>query len=196
MYLAFNQSLSGPDSIATDRAHLFVRSRVRPAATIPLVRDQLRSIDPELPLFDVEPLSARVAALLMPQRMGLTLFAFFSLVGVGLATVGIYGVASYVAALRTREIGLRVALGASAGAVRRLMLAQASVPVAGGILAGVALALYLSRTVKTFLLDVSPFDPLTFASVTAALAAIAMIATYVPAWRASRVEPVTALRNE
>ncbi len=196
VYLPFNQSLSGPDSLATDRAHLLVRSQGDGVAAAALVSQQLRGIDPELPLFDVEPFADRIAVMLMPQRMGFALFAFFSTVAVCLATIGIYGVASYVAALRTREIGVRVALGANVAAVRRMMVVQGSRPIAAGIAVGLALAFYLSRTMKAFLVDVSPFDPLTFAVVTAALAAVALVASYVPAWRASHVDPITALREE
>jgi putative ABC transport system permease protein len=196
VYFAFDQSLSGPDSIATDSAHLFVRARLETADSIPLLRGQLLALDPELPLFDAEPFADRIAALLMPQRMGLLLFAFFSAIAIALATVGIYGVASYVAALRTREIGVRVALGASPASVRRMMLWQATRPVAAGIVAGLALALSLGRTVQAFLIDVSPFDAPTLAVVTATLAAIALVASAVPARRAAAVDPVRALRYE
>jgi ABC-type antimicrobial peptide transport system permease subunit len=132
----------------------------------------------------------------MPQRLGLVLFAFFSAVAVALASVGIYGVASYVAALRTREIGVRVALGARPASVRRMMLWQAARPVAAGIVVGLALALALGRAVQAFLLDVSPFDVPTLAIATAALVGIALVASVVPARRAAAVDPVRALRYE
>jgi predicted permease len=196
LYFAFNQSLSGPDSIATDSAHLFVRARLETDDAIPMLRGQLLALDPELPLFDAEPFADRIAALLMPQRMGLLLFAFFSTIAVALATVGVYGVASYGAALRTREIGVRVALGASPASVRRMLLWQAARPVAAGIVAGLALALYLGHTIQAFLIDISPFDAATLAVVTATLAAIALVASVVPARRAAAVDPVRALRYE
>jgi predicted permease len=196
VYFAFNQSLSGPDSLATDRAHLVVRTPGEPADTIALVSEQLRAIDPELPLFDLEPFADRVAAMLMPQRLGFTLFAFFSTIAVCLAAIGIFGVASYVAALRRREIGVRVALGATASQVRRMMVGQGSRPVSIGIAVGLGLALFLSRTMEAFLVDVSPFDPATFAVVTAFLAVVALAAWYLPARRASRMDPVTALRED
>ena len=196
MYLAFDQWISGPQGIAMDPAHLFVRSRVGAASALPLVRDQLRALDPELPLYDIEPFEDRVSALVMPQRMGVALFALFSALALALAAVGIYGVSTYVAALRTREIGVRIALGASRSAVTRLILLDGAKPVAFGIAVGLAIALLASRLVRAFLLDVSPFDPLTFASVTVLLTAVALAASYLPARRASRIEPVAALRNE
>ena len=195
VYLAFDQWLEGPQGIASDPAHLFVRAS-DPETLVPLLREQLRALDPELPLYDIGLFEDSVAALAMPQRMGVALFTLFSLLALGLATIGIYGVASYVAALRTREIGVRVALGATAAAVRRMMLVQGSRPVAIGIVIGLVLALSLSRLIKAFLVDVSPFDPLTFGAVTAILAATALAASYLPARQAARIDPVRALREE
>jgi predicted permease len=196
LYLAFDQWLEGPSAIGTDTAHLFVKSTAAPSSLVPLVREQLRALDPELPVLAVGPFAEAVAQLTMPQRMGVTLFTLFSAIALALATVGIYGVATYVAALRTREIGVRIALGATRPAVRHLVLRQGAWPVAGGILVGLALAVYTSRAASAFLVDVSPLDPLTFGGVTILLAAVALGASYVPALRASRIEPVRALRDE
>jgi predicted permease len=196
LYLAFDQWLDGPQGTGTDTAHLFVKTSGDTGALLPLVREQLRALDPELPLYDIQPFDDSVAALVMPQRMGVTLFTLFSALALALATVGIYGVATYVSALRTREIGVRLALGATRSAVSRLVVRQGMWPITGGILVGLALALYASRAAGAFLLDISPADPLTFAAVTALLAAVAAAATYLPARRASRIEPVAALRDE
>jgi len=196
VYLAFNQWLSGREGIATDPAHLFVRTRIDPAAAVPLVREQLRAVDPEVPMYDVVPFADRVATLVMPQRMGVALFTLFSALALTLATVGIYGVATYVASLRTREIGIRIALGATTRAVRRLVLVQGARPIVIAILAGLAMATYASRLAEAFLLNVSPLDPLTFATVPLTIGAIALVASYLPARRASRIEPVQALRDE
>jgi predicted permease len=195
MYLAFNQWLTGPQGIASDSAHLFVRTRVDPAAAVPLVREQLRALDPELPLYDVTPFADRVARLVMPQRMGVMLMGFFSALALVLATVGIYGVASYVAALRTREIGIRLALGATRGRIGRLMLRQTAMPVATGIVAGVILALWAGQLAAAFLLDVSPRDPLTLAAAASLLGLVAFGASYLPARRAARLDPQIALRD-
>jgi ABC-type antimicrobial peptide transport system permease subunit len=128
--------------------------------------------------------------------MGAALLGFFSLLALCLATVGIYGVASYVATLRTREIGIRMALGADRQAIGRLVLLQGTGPIALGIAAGVALALWAARFATAFVYDISPWDPMTFVAVTVLLAMLALVASYLPARRAARVDPVTALRCE
>jgi predicted permease len=196
LYLAFNQAMSGKESIATDPAHLFLRTRGDASALVPMLRDELRAVDPELPVYDVEPFAERVRALITTQRMGAALFTLFSALALTLAAIGIYGVASYVAAARTREIGVRIALGATRGAVRRMVLRQGIRPVVAGTVLGLALALYASRAARAFLLDVSPFDPPTFAGVTVLLVLVALAASYFPARRASLIEPTSALRTE
>jgi putative ABC transport system permease protein len=175
-----------------------VNGRIDPAAAVPLVREQLRAVDPEVPMYDVVPFADRVAALVMPQRLGVVLFTLFSALALALAlaTVGIYGVATYVASLRTREIGIRIALGATTGAVRRMVLVQGVRPIVAGILAGLAMAIYASGLAEAFLLNVSPLDPLTFVTVPLTIAAIALFASYLPARRASRIEPMQALRDD
>ena len=196
LYLSLDQSTAGADRIATEAMHLFVRTRGEVTAAMPAVREQLRGIERELPLYDVESFEARMQTLVMPQRMGALLLGLFSVLALALATVGIYGVATFVASLRTREIGVRMALGATAGGVRRLMLRQGAAPIVAGLIVGIALALYASRLARAFLFEVSPFDPLAFGAATAVLAVVALAASYLPAWRASRIEPVTALRDE
>lgn len=196
LYLAFDQWLDGPRGIATDTAHLLVKSKGEADAVLPLVREQLRGLDPELPLYDVVTFEERIAALTMPQRMGVTLFTLFSAIAVALATVGIYGVATYVTALRTREFGVRLALGATRTAIGRLVLVQSAWPVVAGLAAGLMAALYAARTARAFLVGVSPVDPVTFLAVTAGLGALALAASYVPARRASRIEPIEALRED
>jgi putative ABC transport system permease protein len=196
IYLAFDQWLEGPRGIGVDTAHLFVKTSGEPDALVPLVRDQLRALDPELPILSVGRFDEAIAQLTMPQRMGVTLFTLFSALALALATVGIYGVATYVAALRTREIGVRIALGATRTTVRRLVLRQGARPVIAGILVGLALALWAGRAARAFLVEVSPLDPVTFVTVTVLLGAVALAASYLPARRASRIEPVVALRDE
>ena len=196
VYLPFDQWLQAGMGIALDAAHLVIRTSAPVEPLMPLVRDRIRSVDPNVPLFDISAFEARVATLVMPQRLGVLLFTLYSALALTLATVGIYGVASYVAALRTREIGLRIALGASGSAVRRLILREGARPVVAGITIGLALALYASRLVEAFLHGVNRFDPLTFTTVPLLLAAIALGATYIPARRASRIAPVDALRQD
>ena len=118
------------------------------------------------------------------------------LLGLLLAVIGVYGVVSYGAAQRTREIGIRMALGASPGDVRRLVLGQGLLLVIGGVVAGIAAAAAMARLAARYILLVSTTDPLTFAGVTLVLAAIALLACYLPARRAMRVDPMVALRHE
>jgi putative ABC transport system permease protein len=196
LYLAFDQWLEGPQGIATDSAHLLVKGTGELDALLPLLREQLRAVDPEAPVYALNRFDETIEALTMPQRLGVTLFSLFSAIALALATIGIYGVATYVAALRTREIGVRIALGATRTAVRRLILKESARPIVAGILVGLAAALYASRAAKAFLVDISPVDPVTFALVPLFLALVALAATYLPARRATRLEPIVALRDE
>ena len=177
-------------------ATLMVRSNEPTDEILPLVRERLRAIDPNVPLYNMNSFEFHVRELVMPQRMGVTLFGFFSLLAISLATVGIYGVASYVAALRRKEIGIRVALGARRQDIGRLVLVQGAIPVAAGIAVGLVLALWASRLASSFMFGVKPWDPLTFAIATIALGALALLASYLPARRAARLDPVSALRQE
>ena len=194
VYFPIDQSTGGFGAPLS--ATLMVRTNAQPGAILPLLRERLRAVDPAVPLYNMSTFEFHVRELVMPQRMGATLFGFFSLLALSLATVGIYGVASYVAALRTKEIGIRMALGARASDIGRLVLVQGAVPVAAGIAIGLVLALSASRLASSFMLDVRPWDPLTFAIATAALGALALLASYIPARRAARLDPVSALRRE
>ena len=195
VYLPMNQWLTGRMGIALDTAHLVVQTSAPLDRVMPLVRDRLRSIDANVPLYDLGSFESRVSSLVMPQRMGAALFTLFGALALALAVVGIYGVASYVALMRTREIGVRIALGATASSVRRLIVTEGARPIVIGIVGGLAVALAASRAVESFLFGINRFDPLTFATVPSALALIALAATYIPARRASRIAPVDALRD-
>jgi ABC-type antimicrobial peptide transport system permease subunit len=132
----------------------------------------------------------------MPQRMGATLFGVAAALAVTLAAIGIYGVASYVTQLRTREIGIRIALGADRARIRTLVLRQGSIPVAAGIAGGLVIAFFGSRVAAAFLRGVPPRDPLTYVLVAALLAVVALVATWLPARRAAATNPIHALRAE
>ena len=194
VYLPFDQRIDGVFSI--DDAHLFARTDGDVDALVPLLAGQLRTVDAVPPVFDVQTFEEAVRGLVMPQRMGVALLGFFSTLALALATIGIYGVASYVAALRTREIGIRMALGASALHVRRMMVTEGAIPIAVGIVTGLGVAVYASRLAGAFLIEVSPLDPVAFAAATGLLAFVALVANFLPARRASRAEPATALRDE
>jgi predicted permease len=193
VYFPFDQDIGFGPLAPT---HLFVRTTGDPAAALAGIRDRLHALDAEVPVFDVRPLSFHVRELVMPQQMGSVLFGFFSLLALSLAAVGIYGVTSYIVGLRTREIGIRIALGASRRTIGRFLVMQGSSPIVAGIVIGLALALWMSRFAAAFIYEVSPWDPVTFVGVTALLAVVALLASVVPARRAARVDPVVALRHE
>jgi len=131
----------------------------------------------------------------MPQRMGATLFGAFASLALLLSALGIYAVASYVARLRTRELGIRMALGANRADVMALVLRHGLVPIGAGLAAGLFIAAGASRFAAVFLRGVTPRDPLTYAGVTVLLALVALAATWIPARRAAAVDPIRALRE-
>jgi predicted permease len=194
LYSSFDQP-SG-SAFGVESAHLFVRSDGDPEDLLPMLAGELRAVDASAPVYDVRTFEEAVRGLAMPQRMGVSLMGLFSLLALVLATVGIYGVASYVAALRTREIGIRMALGAGRTEITRLIMDQGARPVAVGIAAGLGLALWAGQLATAFLFDVSPRDPLTLAIVAAVLGSVALGATCIPAYRAARINPTAALRHE
>jgi putative ABC transport system permease protein len=193
LYAPFAQP-SGP--FAMDRGTLLVRTSGDMRALVPALSDQLHATDPAAPLSPVTTFEWQVRKLVMPQRMGATFFAAFAALALTLASIGIYSVASYVGALRTREIGIRIALGADRTRIRSLILQQGAAPIASGIAAGLIAAAFASRLAAAFLRGVSPQDPLTYTAVTALLVCLAAAATWLPARRAARVDPVQALRTE
>jgi predicted permease len=193
IYLPFAQD---EHAGARGTAHLLVRTSQDAAALLGPIAEQLRTLDRDVPVFDVDTLAWRLRHLVMPQQMGTTLFGVFGLLAVTLAAIGIYGVASYVAALRTRELGIRIALGADRRRIRALVLRQVSTPVALGLLSGLAIAAIASRAATAFLRGVPERDPLTYAAVAVLLAAIALSATWIPARRAAALDPIRALRQE
>jgi predicted permease len=159
------------------------------------VRNEVRQLDPHLPTSG-KPLEERLAMPLLPVRVAASLLGSFGLLALALAAVGIYGVMSYAVSRRTREIGIRMALGAQASSVLRLTIRQGMVPVLVGVAVGLAVALGLTRLAGSLLFGVSAADPATYAGVSALLTAVALLACYVPARRAAKVDPLAALRNE
>ena len=177
---------------------LQVRTAERPERMAAVVRRQIEDLDADMPISDLRPMrqSMNGPAGFLVFRLGAMQASAMGLLGTLLAILGVYGVVSYGAAQRTREIGIRLALGAQPADIRRLVLQQGLVVVCVGIAAGLLGALALGRLTARFLLLVSSTDPLTFAGVTLVLAAIALWACYLPARRAMRVDPLVALRHE
>ncbi|HTS76386.1 MAG TPA: FtsX-like permease family protein, partial [Bryobacteraceae bacterium] len=130
------------------------------------------------------------------RRFQTTVLLLFALLALGLALVGVYGVISYAVTQRTGEMGVRIALGASRGDILKLVIGRAMLLVATGILAGAAGAYALSRSLQMLLFEIQPWDPLTYAALAVALPLVALAACYIPARRATRVDPMVALRYE
>ena len=174
---------------------LLVRTTRDPLAIVPQVRQTLRELDPEIPLFGVEPLEHTVAATIAPQRFTTTLLSVFSAVTVLLALIGVHGLLAYTVTQRTRELGIRMALGATRRDIRMIVLRQGVGLAVIGVAIGLVAALLGTRLVATMLFDVTPTDPVTFALVTIAVLVTAAGAAWLPARRATTVDPVEALRD-
>jgi predicted permease len=167
-----------------------------PRTLIPAARAALRGVDTELPMNDVRTMAARVEASIAAPRVSLALLTGFAALAMLLAAIGIYGVLAYSVAQRTREIGIRMALGASAASVRRLIVMQGMTPAVGGLAIGLVGAYFGTRIMEKLLFGVEPTDPVTFAAVSVFLAGIALLASYIPSRRATRVAPTEALRYD
>jgi putative ABC transport system permease protein len=175
---------------------LLVKSAQESTALVSAIRGIVASIDKEQPMFRIATMQEVVNASVSTRRVTLILLGLFSGLALVLASIGIYGVISYSVAQRTREIGIRMALGAQRGDVLRLVLAQGGKISAAGIAIGSAASLGLTRLMAKLLYSVSAVDPVTFAVVACVLALIAMVACYIPARRTLRVDPLIALRHE
>jgi putative ABC transport system permease protein len=175
---------------------LVVRTQGDPRALAGAVRQSIHTLDSNLPVADVRTMDDVVAATLSAPRFTAMLLGVFAALALALSAIGIYGVLSYVVSRRTREIGIRLAIGAGRGQVLRLVLGSGVGLSLVGIVIGLAAAASLSRLMSTLLHDVEPGDPATFAAVAATLTAVAIAASLVPAWRATRVDPVRALKAE
>jgi putative ABC transport system permease protein len=173
-----------------------VRTTADPGATIGAIRAAVQSVDANLPLAGLATMDDLIAQSLGPRRFSLLLLAGFALLALVLAAIGLYGVMSYTVTQRARELGVRVALGASTRDVVGLVLGQGVRLVIGGVGIGLVAALLLTRVMRTMLFDVSATDPLTFVVIPLLLVAVALLASYLPARRATVVDPVVALRTE
>ena len=173
-----------------------VRTSGEPQAVAQAARRAVTALDPALPVYSVQTLEERVAGTVARPRITAVLVATFGGAALLLAAVGIYGVVSYTVAQRTRELGIRMALGASTPNVMRLVVGQGMAPAALGVVAGLAGAWALSRTIASLLYGVGATDPATFGTTALFLGGVALAAAYLPARRATRVSPTVALREE
>lgn len=172
------------------------RTPADPAAVMQSIRQLVRSMDPDMPVYDVRTMEDHMGIALLPARLGGTVLGIFGLLGLALAAVGIYGVMAYSVSQRKRELGIRVAMGADRGSVVRLVLGEGLRLAVIGTIVGLAASLGAARLVQGLLYDVSAVDPVAFTLVPATLLAVALLAVYVPARRAASVDPIGALKAE
>ncbi len=175
---------------------IVIRGDGDPLSIVPAARREVAGLDPELPLFNIKTMDERLGYSLVRPRFNTLLMGIFAVVALVLAAVGLYGVMSYTVAQRTHEIGIRIALGARRSDVLMLVLKQGLALILAGVAIGLVAAFALTRFMSALLYDLSARDPYTFAAISLLLIAIALLACYIPARRATRVEPTVALRYE
>ena len=175
---------------------LVIKTNGNPLDSVGAVRSQILAIDPDLPVFKAESLEHIVSESVARPRFNMYLLGVFALIALMLSVIGIYGLMSYSVSQRTHEIGIRMAMGARAGDVIRMIVGQGMLLAAAGIGIGLVAAVALTRVFSSFLFGVAATDPITFGIVTVLLALVTLVAIYVPARRATRVDPLYALRYE
>jgi putative ABC transport system permease protein len=180
-----------------DMRSLFVaiRTSVPPLSLAQPVAAVVRGMDKEQPVENVRTMETALSETLSSQRLSATLLGLFASVALALASIGIYSVLSYIVRGRRREIGIRTALGAQTGDVLRLVVLEGMKPAIWGIVAGAVAALASARVLETLVFEVSPSDPLTLVAVVGSLAIVSLVASLVPAYRASRADSLTVLRE-
>ena len=186
-YLAHSQFPSRAMTVA-------LRGRTTPDAMLSAAKSELRNLDPDLPLYYVRTMDQRVNESLARRRFSMLLLGFFASVALLLATIGIYGVMAYLVNQGTRELGIRIALGASRRNILNLVVRQGMALVLSGVTIGLVAAFLLTRLLRSLLFGVEATDPITFAGIALLLAAITLLASYIPAQRAARIDPLTSLR--
>jgi putative ABC transport system permease protein len=194
IYLPYSQFPYPADQLAY--MTVLIRASGEPAQLTSVARAQVRAISKEPTIGQILPMESIVADALGPERLPMFLFGGFAVVALVLAAVGIYGVVAYSIVQRTREIGIRMALGAQPRDVLRLVVTQGLRPAVFGVGIGLAGAFASARAIATMLFGVSPADAMTFAAVTVLLLGVALFACWMPARRAMRVDPLVALRYE
>ena len=200
--------LSGPESPVRPEAYLpwaqteniggviVLRTSVNPESVAPAVRDAVQAVLPDVPVLDPVTMEASLARMLSQRKFNMLLIGLFGVLAVVIAAVGIYGVMAYIVAQQTKEIGLRMALGALPRAILRMTLSRALALMTAGTAIGFAGAWMLAGSVRAFLFGVEPHDPVVYAVVAALLAGSGLVAAFVPARRAARIDPMVALRAD
>jgi ABC-type antimicrobial peptide transport system permease subunit len=176
--------------------NVYLKAQRDPAAIFAPVRAVVRQIDPNVPMYDMRTLIDQVDKSLVTERLMALLSAAFGGLATILAAMGLYGVMAYVVSRRTREIGIRMALGADRGSVVWLVMREVLLLAVTGVVIGLGSSWALTRLVESQLFEVQPSDPLTMVAATFGIAAVAMLAGYLPARRATGIDPTTALRFE
>ena len=175
---------------------LVMRTSGDPRALVNAIRSEVQSIDRRVPLYGVKTMSEHMTWALWGPNMAATLSLAFGIVAILLSAVGLYSVMAYVVSQRTREVGIRMALGANRHDVMKMITTQGMRLAFAGVAIGLVLSLGLARVVSSLLIGISAYDVTTFAVVSALLACVALIACYLPARRATKVDPLVALRYE
>jgi predicted permease len=175
---------------------LVLRSQLDPSVLSPEVKKELRSIDPDLPMYSVRTMAERVEESLARRKFSMLLLALFAGFALMLATIGIYGVMAYLVNQGTREIGIRMALGATQREILKLVVSQGMALASSGLAIGVAVAFVFTRLMRSLLFGIHAADPATFGAISLLLTVVALLATYIPAKRAARIDPMLCLRSE
>jgi putative ABC transport system permease protein len=193
MYLPYQQDLESPWFAPRD---LVIRASVDPMSLVAAVRAEIRSVDPDQPVSNIRTMDEVLGEESAPRELSMTLLAVFAGLALLLAAIGIYGVLSYFVAQSTPEIGIRLAMGAQAGDVVSLVLRRGMTLTLLGVGIGLIGSFLLTRLMSTLLYGVSASDPMTFGVIALLLTAVALLACYIPARRATRIDPMIALRSE
>jgi ABC-type antimicrobial peptide transport system permease subunit len=184
------------DQLGIPSRFLVVRTSNDPTRLVAAVTKEIRALDADLPVYDVNTMERRLHDSLARRRFSMFLLGVFAGCASLLAAIGIYGVITFWVTQRTRELGIRAALGARQNDLLRLVISQALMLVGAGVAIGLAAAFGLTRVMASLLFGVGATDPVTFVVLAATLGAVALVASFVPAWRAARVAPIVALRHE
>jgi ABC-type antimicrobial peptide transport system permease subunit len=189
IYLPINQSNA-------DSTTFVIRTTTDPGLYARSVETAIHSVDPLMPVYAIRPMETAISASYFGQSIGGAFLGFFGGVALALAAIGLYGVLAYTVTQRSREVGIRMALGASRGDILNLILGKGMRLAGMGLGIGIVIAVAVTRLMRALLIDVSPTDLATIAGVCGLLIAIAMLASLIPAQRASRIDPILAIRHE